>query len=327
MDKSLLREAIKLHNENVQFCLAVVVGKSGSAPQMPGAMGLFLRDGRIYGTIGGGCLEMEARRHGLEALSTGKSSLHEFKLDDDFGWDDGLICGGRVAVLLIPDSKQFVESFKIANQNQEGAIVFDLHSGQTKWVAKKEADDEVLNSLKHRRESKTDNKFILPILFQEKLIIFGGGHIGRELTKAGASLGFEVTVIDDRPEFVTEERMPWSTNRICENPEKFANQLVTDDDTYLCLVTRGHRNDAKVLKELILKPRAFLGMIGSKRKREVVKKEMVAEGICTEEQFNLVRCPMGLDIGGETVEEIAVSIVAELVQVRAKRRGPVRARV
>ena len=270
---------------------------------------------------------MEARRFGLEALSTGKTALHEFKLDDDFGWDDGLICGGRVAVLIIPNAEKYVDSFKMAVQKIEGALVFELESGATQWVAKNDAEKKVLDSICSRRELKTDSKFILPILFQEKLIIFGGGHIGQELAKVTSAIGFEVTIIDDRPEFVTEGRIPWATTRICEKPESYAKSLETNENTYLCLVTRGHRNDAKVLKELIQKPRAFLGMIGSKRKREVVKKEMVAEGICTEQQFDLVRCPMGLDIGGETVQEIAISIVAELVQVRAKSRGPIRARV
>ncbi len=327
MDKNVLREAIALHKNEVQFCLAIVVGKSGSAPQIPGAIGLFLRDGQIKGTIGGGCLEMEARRFGLEAISSGKSSLHEFKLDDDFGWDDGLICGGRVAVLLVPSPEKYLNAFENAIENVEGALEFDLTTGITRWFEKADADEQIQSSMQTRRETRAENRFILPILLQENLYVFGGGHVGREITKLGAQLNFSVTVIDDRPEFVTKERMPWATNCICENPETYAKNLTTNEHTYLCLATRGHRNDAKVLKELIQKPRAFLGMIGSKRKREVVKREMIAEGICTEQEFDLVRCPMGLDIGSESIEEIAVSILAELVQIRSKIRGPIRARV
>lgn len=177
-----------------------------------------------------------------------------------------------------------------------------------------------------RREVREGGWFIEPILPPESLVVFGGGHIGREIGRLGAELGFAVTIVDDRAEFVSEVRCPWAMNRVCENPEKFAASLETDASTYLCLVTRGHRNDARVLREVIKKERAYLGMIGSKRKREVVRKEMIADGCCNEDEFSLVRCPMGLDIGAESVAEIAVSIASELVQVRAKRRGPQSAR-
>jgi xanthine dehydrogenase accessory factor len=324
----VLSEAIRLHDSGEAFCLAIVVAKSGSAPQVPGAKGLFLRDGRIIGTIGGGCLEMECRRLGLEALATGRHILREFKLDDDFGWDDGLICGGRVQVLLLPDSTKFVEAFRCASEaNANGALEFDLLSGIAQFVNRDEAKSGATQlSIARRREVLDDDLFVEPILPPEKLVIFGGGHIGAQLARHGVQLQFNVTVVDDRPEFVSRERLPYVHNLVCENPEQFANQLHSDDDTYLCLVTRGHRNDAKVLRELIRKDRAYLGMIGSKRKREMVRKTMVDEGICTNEQFERVASPMGIDIGAETVEEIAVSIAAEWIKVRASKRGPILAR-
>ncbi len=325
---SILQEAVKLHDEGASFCLAVVVAKSGSAPQVPGAKGIFLPDGRIVGTIGGGCLEMECRRLGLEALATRKHLIREFQLDDDFGWDDGLICGGRVQVLLLPDPGSYADAFRVAtDQTSRGAIVYDLESGHANFIQESEsADPIVLKAIAHRREALEERCFVEPSLPPEKLVVFGGGHIGRELCRIGADLGFEVTVIDDRPEFVNETRMMFAHHRICQKPEVYARDFVSDQDTYLCLVTRGHRNDARVIRELIHKDRAYLGMIGSKRKREMVRKGLIEEGVCTDEEFANVLSPMGVDIGAETVEEIAISIAAEWIQVRAAKRGPILAR-
>lgn len=324
----IFRDAIELHERGEPFCLAIVVAKSGSAPQVPGAKGIFLRDGRIIGTIGGGCLEMECRRLGLEALATKKTIHREFKLDDDFGWDDGLICGGRVQVLLLPDSSRLAGAFAAAlERGAKGALKYSAIDGETCFIQENATKDPVvLEAIAKRREIFDNGVFIEPILPSEKLVIFGGGHIGKQLARLGVDLGFEVTVVDDRPEFVAEERLHFVHHRVCQNPESFARSLDTDDHTYLCLVTRGHRNDAKVLRELIGKDRAYLGMIGSKRKREMVRKGMIQEGVCTEEEFAKVRSPMGLDIGAETVEEIAISIAAEWVQIRAQKRGPILAR-
>jgi xanthine dehydrogenase accessory factor len=110
---------------------------------------------------------------------------------------------------------------------------------------------------------------------------------------------------------------------ICEDPESYAARMPSRAGDFVCLVTRGHRNDSKALRHLISGPHAYLGMIGSKRKREVIKKTMIEEGLCTTEEFDTVRSPMGLEIGAETVDEIAISIVAELVKVRSDLRGPV----
>lgn len=320
----IFARAVELFENGEQCCLAVIVAKSGSAPQVPGAKSIFLRDGRILGTIGGGCLEMEARRLALEALQKGLPLLREFKLDDDFGWDDGLICGGRVQVLLLPDASKYVDSFRSAVEtNAKGALIYDLKGGGVEFAID---GGLVEKSLTTRREIMTDDFFVEPISTPENLYIFGAGHVGQEIGRVAGTLGFDVILIDDRAEFLTEERTPWATNRICESPHMAAARMDFGSEDYVCLVTRGHRNDAKVLREIIRKPAAFIGMIGSRRKREVVKSEMLAEGICSEEEFDRVRSPMGLDIGAESVAEIAVSVAAELVRVRAEKRGPILAR-
>ncbi len=324
---TILEQAVQLHEEGTQACLAVVVARSGSAPQVPGAKSLFLRNGRILGTIGGGCLEAECRRLGLEAMATGKAVLREFRLDDDFGWDDGLICGGRVQVLLLPNAADYVPALRCALEQRNGLLKYDLRTGAVSFLPRSGvAEDAGRLALQRRREVLTEEAFFEPILPPERLVIFGAGHVGREIARLGRFLGFHVTVVDDRADLLTEEALPDCDERVNLLPERYAASLATDEDTYLCVVTRGHRNDARVLREVIRKPRAYLGMIGSRRKREVIRREMVGEGLCTAEEFDAVQSPMGLDIGAETVEEIAIAIAAELVRVRSSKRGPYLAR-
>lgn len=326
---SLLEQALALHEKGMGFCLAVVVGRSGSAPQVPGAKSLFLRSGEVIGTIGGGCLEAECRRLGLQAMHDGGFLCREFRLDDDFGWDDGLICGGRVRVLLLPSSDALVSQLSRALDEQAaGVIEYDLERGSVRFLLRADCagDEPALEAMRTRRETLDGERFLEPVMPPERLIIFGAGHVGKEVAKLGASLGFRVTVVDDRQDLLTERALPFAHERVCALPEAYAREMETDRDSFICVVTRGHRNDARVLKEVIHRERAYLGMIGSKRKREVIRKEMVGEGLCTDEQFQAVQSPMGLDIGAESVEEIAVSIAAELVRVRAAKRGPLRAR-
>lgn len=298
---SVLEIASESLKRGERFCLAVIVGKSGSGPQVPGAKSLFCADGRIVGTIGGGCLEMECRRIALECLATGKPALREFKLDDDFGWDDGLVCGGRVQVLLIPN----FEGVRGAGN----CICYDLVTGEVSRIDSAEVT-------KRGRPVREGTLFLEPVDTANRLFVFGAGHVGKKIAEYAAKVDFCVTVIDDR-----EELLP--AGGVVAVPEAYAADLDVNETDFICLVTRGHRNDSKALRTLVNKPCAYLGMIGSRRKREVVKQAMVREGVCTEGQFDRIASPMGLGIGAETVDEIAISIVAEMVKVRAELRGPV----
>jgi Xanthine and CO dehydrogenases maturation factor, XdhC/CoxF family len=331
-----LEWAEKLLSEGIQFCLGVVVAKSGSAPQQPGAKGLFLADGRVIGTLGGGCLEAECRRLALDALRSGVPVYREFPLDDDFGWDDGLICGGRVQVFLHPRPASFADALKAANRaradGQTGVLVYSLmgpRMGEVTWQAQPTtgASRRVMRAGREVLADEDEGRvFVEPVLPSDRLIIFGAGHIGAVLCEWAAKCDFRVTVVDDRAAYANRERLPSAQHIVVARPEEAARNLLVDPHTYLCIVTRGHKNDASVLREVIHSPAAYIGMIGSKRKVAVMRREFVAQGVCTEEEFDRVRSPMGLPIGAETVPEIAISILAELLQTRASRRGPLLAR-
>lgn len=148
-----------------------------------------------------------------------------------------------------------------------------------------------------------------------RLVIVGGGHIARALCTIGALAGFSVTVIDDRPEYAYPERFPEADRVICGDFEETLKALESDSNTYFVMVTRGHKQDELSLRVVLGKPWAYAGMIGSKRRTGAVLQHLEEEGF-PRALLDRVNTPIGLDIGAETPEEIAVSIVAELIMVR-----------
>lgn len=148
-----------------------------------------------------------------------------------------------------------------------------------------------------------------------RLVVVGGGHIGRSLIRMGAEAGFSCTVIDDRPDYANRERFPEADHVICADFEPALAELPVDHNTYIVLVTRGHKQDETSLRCLVGRPAAYLGMIGSKRRTGAVLQHLLDDGF-DPDALARVRTPIGLDIGAETPEEIAVSILAEMIMTR-----------
>lgn len=150
------------------------------------------------------------------------------------------------------------------------------------------------------------------------LLIAGGGHVGQALALQANLVGFDVTVIDYRPEFTNPALFPEGTTARCGDIPKEIDALPIVSDTYIVIVTRGHKLDAEALEACVHMPAAYIGMIGSKRKVALIRENFIESGIATTEEFDRVHAPIGLDIGAVTVPEIAVSITAELIAVRRK---------
>jgi xanthine dehydrogenase accessory factor len=161
--------------------------------------------------------------------------------------------------------------------------------------------------------------FLEPLLVEPPLIVFGCGHVGRALCRAARPLGFAITAVDDLVANANPERLPEAGRIINSYDPAALGDLPFGDDTYAVIVTREHRFDQQLLEHCITKPFAYLGVIGSPRKARQQQEQLVAAGIAPD-RIARVRCPIGLDIGAETPEEIAVAICAELIQVR--RGGP-----
>jgi len=282
--------------EAVAVC--VVVATRGSTPQGAGAKMLCALDGATLGTLGGGCVEAEVRRRAIELLVKGgaPSQVMTFRLDSDYGWDDGLICGGVMDVLVwIADSPERYSPFT--------SITNDIRRG----VAAK------LTLLYQRAgEQRTYVEELGP---PPTLLIAGAGHVGQALAKLASDMGFDVDVIDDRADVASRDRFPSARRLIVAEIEEALAAYSIDANTYVVIVTRGHRHDGLALSAVVGRGAKYLALIGSKSKIKLIFDDLHRAGVSTDE-LSKVHAPVGLNINAVTVPEIAISIAAELVAVR-----------
>ncbi len=295
----VLREIITRCNAGERVALCVVVGSRGSTPQEAGAKMLVLADGRTIGTLGGGCVEAEVRRRALELLPAGMSRRLQFRLDHDYGWDDGLICGGTMDILVqLLDGPPSAEPFTRATEQ--------LANGRVASIVLPDPDGAGAPA------------YVDQIEPAPRLVIAGAGHVGQALADIATTLGFEVTVIDDRADCAAAERFPRAAHRIVGDIEAELRRFPIDARTYVVIVTRGHRHDGAALGAVLDSPAKYVGLIGSKRKVMTIFGDLLAQGA----DINVlcrIHAPVGLEIGAVTVPEIALSIAAELIAVRRGR--------
>jgi xanthine dehydrogenase accessory factor len=235
--------------------LVTIVSTTGSTPQRVGAKMLVFPDGRLVGTIGGGCYENDAFWKAREAITSRKPQLVHYELDDDFAQETGLICGGQMSV------------------------------------------------------------YIEPIEPSPELYVIGAGHVGFHLATMAQDLGFQVHVVDDREKFASRERFPHATEVVTEDIPTWLNRTSLPSHAYVVIVTRGHTNDLDALRALAPKELRYLGLIGSRAKVARISDQLLSEGMAPA-LLTQVHAPIGLDIGAVTPQEIAVSILAELIAVK-----------
>lgn len=322
----------------VAYCR--LVETRGSTPQKAGALMLVFPDGSQAGTLGGGCVEAEVKRRALAVLDSGVAEISKFQLDSDYGWDDGLICGGRMQVLIEPltnaKAREYFEHLARLVNSGEGiteAVVFEetepgvsapasyLFDGQGILVDKLRGDapcfvrDHLVPLTRRPRPYVAKGIAYLPILPRCRLLIVGGGHVGKAVADLAAELDFIVWVIDDRAEIVSPERFPRAERRISGDIEKVLKEIEITPDTYCLIVTRGHNHDEEALFHLADRGARYVGLIGSRRKIKLIFDDLQQQGISAE-ALSKVHAPLGIDIGSQTVPEIAVSICAELIAHR-----------
>ena len=323
-----------------------VVDTKGSTPQVPGAKMLVLQDSSIIGTIGGGVVEAEVRKQALELMQSGTPKVLEFQLDSTYGWD-GAICGGSMKIFVdIPktskESQLFIRLQELLDAKTPATLATivrdDRTDGNACGLKLLIADDEkiggfggeylerevmheavdVLDENEPRLVEFQNNAvaiFIEPIQPLHTLLIAGAGHVGQALAKMGKFLNFEVVVVDDRPDFASRERFPDADKIIVRDIAQALREFPIDQSTYVVIVTRGHQQDEEALYSVIGSNARYIGMIGSRRKIKVIFENLFERGV-SKEQLQQVYSPIGLDINSQTVPEIAVSIAAQLVQVR-----------
>jgi xanthine dehydrogenase accessory factor len=331
--------------------LARIIRQIGSAPRTVGTRFLVKADRTHLGTIGGGLLEYDVLGKAQEVMGSGRPAVLEVRMSGKEVAAGEMLCGGNVDVLLEPvfpeDERAksvFQEIALMTAQGRRGALVTAVREDRSdvqraivtaegrvigdaselsalpgvdlkRWSAVRDFSLEIFP-----HDLSRVVLFVEPVAPEAALLLFGAGHISTFVAPLARSVGFHVCVIDDREEFANPERFPTADRLlVCPVAEAFERVAVTSA-TYIAIVTRGHIHDRDALQAALATRPAYLGMIGSRRKRDLIYAALMKEGVSAED-LGRVHCPIGISIGAETPEEIAVSIVAELIQVRARGWG------
>ena len=332
-----------------EFVLATVLEASGSTPCRVGSKAVIDANGVIQGTIGGGWVEAETQRRAVETIKIGQPVILDFDLESPAVGGDHPICGGTVRVLVDPTAGGHREAYATASairQRRQRGVLLTTICGQKEWDTAVEFLTEpaippglgfpgtkaVRSALEREEprlfvsESTPDGQrlevLVEPVIPRPVLLIVGGGHVGQAVAAQASLVGFDIVVIDDRPEFTRPERFPDGTTTRCGKIDEELAGLPLGADTYVVIVTRGHQYDANALAACLHEPVAYIGMIGSQRKVAMTRKDFVESGRAASEEFDRVYAPIGLDIGSVTVPEIAASIAAQLIAVRRKGTSP-----
>jgi xanthine dehydrogenase accessory factor len=365
--RELLAELTAALNQGRDCIHCSVVETRGSTPQKAGAAMLVFPDGSQRGTLGGGCVEAEVKQRALHALSEGNGpEVVTFNLDDNYGWDDGLICGGRMCMLIEPvrgtspsssrgqaQRTYFsrLEELLDAGQGCTEAVaigpeagvppghryLFDPKGELAAALGEGPCPHAIKNHLQPVQQRPKPNWHrgvaYLPVLPRITLLIAGAGHVGQAVARLAAEAGFEISVLDDRESYANRERFPSARKLSVGDIGTSLKQMVEREinpSTYCIIVTRGHAHDEEALYHLATCSAGYVGMIGSKRKIRMIYEDLIAKGIAAE-SLEKVHAPLGFDIGSQTVPEIAISIVAELIAHRnlgtahVEPRKPIRA--
>lgn len=347
---SLYTDIIELLAKNQPVVLARIIRQTGSAPRSVGTFCLILSDGSILGTIGGGALEYQTIQKAADVMNSQRSALLEFRLTGDDVTESDMLCGGLVDVYLEPVSpanaaaiEVFRQTAEMLNAGRQGILMTRIADGtsaaQTDARVLVQQDGSIVGAmteglplqsegLKELMGSKKASilaptagsghapLFIEPVKPDSVLYLFGAGHVSTFVAPLASMADFRVVVIDDREEFANPDRFPQADSiLVCPIPSAF-EKIDVNPAAYIAIITRGHQYDHEVLAAALKTQPAYIGMIGSLRKRNLIYRALIQDGV-SPESIARIHSPIGLAIGAETPEQIAVSIVAELIHVRA----------
>ncbi len=346
--ENAFEDVSKLLQEGKKIVLARIITQVGSSPRAVGTKCIVLEDGSMKGTIGGGLLEHQVIERAKESLKEGKSAIMHFQLTGDEVAKTDMLCGGIVDVYLEPvftDNAAARDIFKrisnFINEGRKGVLLTLVSDGimpedETSRLLIEEdgstmgeigtVSEEGKLRLAKFLEIKTpelteiekgkESVFVEPFMPYDILYLFGAGHVSTFVASLASMVGFRVIVIDDRKEFANKERFNKADELIVLPFSDVFEKINISSSSYIAIITRGHIHDLNVLREALKRSDGYIGMIGSKRKREKIYQALMEEGV-SDERLKQVHSPIGMDIDAETPEEIAISIVAELIRVRA----------
>ncbi len=346
--RDILRAFDEAQSIGKQTALATVVHVEGSSYRRPGARMLIEDDGQLTGAISGGCLEGDALRKALLVMTEKRSRLVTYDTmdDDDAKFGVGLGCNGIIQVLIEPidiaNPNNPIQYLKAVNEKRQKGVLITLfslqdrkdpqygtcllvkedgslidHTPVLKDVLLADANDALINQTTSFKNYISDNHnltaFIEVIKPPVAVIIIGAGNDVMPVVDMADILGWEATVVDGRANYAKKERFVSACQVLVAKPEQALDQIDIDEQTVFLLMTHNYNYDMAMLRQLLQKNVAYIGMLGPKKKRERMLNELREEGLnFTDQQLSVLHSPVGLDIGAETSEEIALSILSEI---------------
>ena len=345
----VIQEAVKLVGENQPCVLATVVRTKGSTPQKPGAKLLVRKDGSGVGTLGGGCVEGDIWYAAKEILRRkGGPEFRDYLLNEDIAARDGLVCGGTMYFFIEPlwDPQEFMpfgvemlDAYETGNpvsvatvvktdsgRGTQGAKVLLREDGSTYGaLGDPELDTLALEAARRVADLGTNEHimthdgvelFVEGFTTPPTLVLMGGGHVAKATYALAHTLGYRIYVVDDRPQFANKERFPEAEGTIVvPDYTKGLDQIPINANTFIVVATRGHWFDDLALEAAVQTPAKYVGLLGSRRKTILIYQRLAQLGL-PPERLKEVYAPVGLDIGALTPEELAVSIMSEIIMFR-----------
>jgi xanthine dehydrogenase accessory factor len=340
----ILEDVLARLERKEPLVLAAIVDQSGSAPRGGDALMAVSRGKEITGTIGGGAVEAQAMREAVALLETSEwLRIRSYNLRDIDAASTGMICGGalRVALALVrpEDAPAISAALGALKSGRPCVLVAWADTPETtgpNWrpvlagrlpegdgappELERFAGDATRGGAPRLLQDAARTWLALPLADGGQAVIVGAGHVGLHAAALASLAGFRTLVLDDRAEFANRERFPQVDQvLVIASFEDCFKDVPAHPESYYVILTRGHAYDRQVLAQALRRPSAYVGMIGSRRKRDATYASLREEGF-EQTALDAVHCPIGLNIGAETPEELGLCIAAELVQVRAARR-------
>ena len=346
--KEVIQGAVDTLKDGRPCVLATVVRTKGSTPQKAGAMLLVKDDGSGLGTLGGGCVEGDIWFAAKEMLREGGGpEFKDYYLNEDIAARDGLVCGGTMYFYLeplrqledfLPLGDEILEAYDGGEPVGLATVVNSpLHperlgaklllradgtvSGSLGAVVLDEPALETAHRIAHIGNTESISTedgteiFVEGFTTPPTLVMVGGGHVGKATADLANNLGYRVYLVDDRPEFSNEGRFPYAEQTIVTPYDQWSDHLSINVNSYVVVATRGHRYDDMALESAMKTRARYIGLLGSRRKTLMIYRRLMEQGIA-KERIKEVYAPVGLNIGALTPEEIAVSIMSEVIMVR-----------
>ena len=345
--KQICDAAIKLLQSGESFVQATILKSHGSTPRGTGACMIITGDGSICGSVGGGALEAGIIKAAPEVMGSKRARVINVVLDGSDAAAMGVICGGTATVLIDfisggdKANLEFFTALRNALRSNSQARIMTVPPAVDAPAARNQClimpegpplgaegcDPEIIRAVKGRHSgydvyTRLDDRevYFHRIGTDGIVYIFGAGHCGEKLAPVLSKLGFGVVAIDDREEFANAARFPDADEILVPaSMDMPFSEIEWGEDSYIVIVTRGHVHDELVLRGALKTSAGYVGMIGSRKKRDAVYARMMADGY-SQSDIDRVHCPIGMQIEAETPEEIAISIAGELIAARAGRR-------